>query len=477
MEKRKVILVAGITGVNKRGFTKALRETLPGEWTIFSIESGKAQEIWEIEEDEKRISLLKERWANVPSQDNIIIEFHCTYWRPWGFLHDHLEPEIIEAIREKTQEANVYLIVLIDNITSIKWRLQSKFERAQTERERRQTSKLGLRDIILWREHEITSSNLLAKMLEIDQIYIIACGHKANIIADIITNPKKKKVYVAFPVRHIKFLSGERKQHEITLINEFKKWLEEKFIIFDPYKIYEKEIENLLIDADPHRVAEVYHQYFLIGDTRREETCGILKQNILGENFFPQDVESPENFSLSIWEIAQVIRDINAQIRERDRLIVRQSDFVVALKPENSRGAQAEIAWSLRFHKKAYALVMNTSQWDAVYEAARTSASYDACRHRDIFYEIFSDEMKQLSQKEEYIRNGNKIRRYYNSDKCLKILCFDECDDIQDKAEKRQTTFKQIISGKSFPLDYLDPGTIIEKMKEKMEILLEEELG
>lgn len=332
-------------------------------------EGEKKSPIWTEENERIRRDNLKRSWESI--KEEIIkeedeerdeptyhfIEFNCTFWQPHGLVYDHIH--LVDTIRCLNPSC---LIVLIDNVTSVKWNLRLKPDP--------EGAKIGLRDAILWRKNEMSASELLATMLwpgeEIPPLYVVAKGHDPDEVANLILNQNartpKKKVYCAFPVRILKSSPEEELQEEINAFRKtLRRDLRDKYVVFDPYEIYEKEIEDLLTETDPKRVAEEFGRDFLIEGKR-------LYKTLLGNPFWPKNKkgehDSNERFSINIWEIAQVLRDINAQIRERDRLIVNQSDMVIAFRPEDSEGARAELCWAVRRGKKAYALILNHHKWE-----------------------------------------------------------------------------------------------------------------
>ncbi len=213
----------------------------------------------------------------------------------------------------------------------------------KSERGDELAAQIGFRDIIIWRANEINTSLLLAQFIWPkdfkDHFYIVSTGHSNKTILDLIQTTKPR-AYVAFPVRQFRQDLNEIDKIKKSFINIVERYC----VVFNPLTIYEKEIENLLLNPDPERVAEVFsHEMF-------------PKNNFFGEPFFPQDTK-PNRFSLTLWEIAQVLRDINAQIVERDKLMVQQSDFVVAYRPLHSEGARKELLWSINFNRQAYAVV------------------------------------------------------------------------------------------------------------------------
>lgn len=339
MGRKKRILFTGIAGTDKK---KYLNNILG--FHAFSIEneaiSGPSENsIWFEGDPKKRLEMLKHSWKKAKDNDEGIITFHCVWWRPSGFLYDQFQ--MADFIKKEI--APDYLVVLINNITDTRWYLQIKAEEGDAF-----ASKIGFRDIIIWRANEINISKLLSQHIWgadfRDHFYVIATGHPKETVLDLI-NSNKPRAYCAFPIRK---LAEQGDVGEIRNIKEnFFPCISKHCVAFNPYTIYEKEIERLLFNPDPERVAEVYTLKAL-----KE----ILPQNLFKEPFFPLD-RKPKWFALTIWEITQVLRDINAQIVERDKMMVQQSDFVVAYRPVLSEGAQKELQWSILFNREAYAII------------------------------------------------------------------------------------------------------------------------
>jgi hypothetical protein len=450
ISNKNIVLISGITGIEKSKYVGEIIAKIGQDKVDIHYVESKINEdlnkpsslfkgpIWTIEDDEKRMEILNNKWNGIIKEIKKskkpfhLIEFHCSWWRPYGFLYDNFR--VIESLKEEKLFKKIScLIVLIDNITSIKWRLRAKFEKLKKEYKEKlaeelkkenkkkkteekakgsitianqaaEASKLGLRDIIIWRENEITISNLISDFLwpRINKkpIFIISRKHTPEMVGKLIMNPNQKKVYAAFPVRHLSYLKDrdliqewEEEANEIKGLKD--KLIKKGCIVFDPYTIYEKEIESLLIDPNPERVAEEFEKFFL-SNTKAPR----LNKNLFFDDFFPID-PMPTAFSLSIWEIAQVVRDINAQIRERDRLMVKQSDFAIALRPEDSRGARTELYWSIKYNGKAGAIIMNNQNWEKVKNTPTTNG------------EIFHQEgLQKFLEEVKIVSFENKVRQF-----------------------------------------------------------------
>ena len=342
MRIQRKILFTGTSGVCKKEYLTKMFGSPP-----FSIEdnakaSPSENPIWMDRRPERRLGRIRDAWEKGKRRKSIT--FHCVWWTPGGFLYDQLQ--MADIIRKEVKPE--YLVVLINNITDARWYLQYKSEAGD-----KIASQIGFRDIIIWRGNEINSSLHLAQRIWPkdfkNRFYVVATGHSKETIRDLV-NTNKPRAYVAFPVR--KLTDPEQIQ---KVRDEFIPLVSKLCVTFNPYAIYEKELEKLLSNPNPERVAEVY-------------TSDLLpKSNFFGDPFFPRD-NKPKWFSITLWEIAQVIRDINAQIVERDRMMVQQSDFVVAYRPLLSEGAQRELRWSLDLNSEAYAYVPESDreEWEKI---------------------------------------------------------------------------------------------------------------
>lgn len=377
MGRNKRILFTGIAGTDKKKYLNNIFGFYPFSIEDKAISGPSKNPIWVEEDPEKRCKMLKHSWKKVKDNDKDIITFHCVWWRPSGFLYDQFQ--MADFIKKEI--APDYLIVLLNNITDTRWYLQIKAEEGDEL-----ASKIGFRDIIIWRANEINISKLLSQYIWgtdfRDHFYVIATGHPKETIEDLI-NSNKPRAYCAFPIRK---LAEQDDVEEIRNIkNNFFPIISKHCVAFNPYAIYEKEIERLLINPDPERIAEVYTL----------KTLGkILSQNLFEKPFFPTD-RKPKWFSLTLWEIVQVIRDINAQLVERDKMMVQQSDFVVAYRPVLSEGAQQELRWSILFNREAYAIM----------------PEYERSAWEKLAKKLFETDLRHITILENFLELEDKIKK------------------------------------------------------------------
>lgn len=161
--------------------------------------------------------------------------------------------------------------------------------------------------------------------------YIIARNYGPEIIYKLMFEKQLKKVYVSFPITHIK---GTPVEKEVKI---FRDWVFENAIAFDPYcAISEKGLDTLLQAA--------------IDDNKPSfevETLG-------------------EKLSLDTSEVQRIMKDIDGQIVFRDFKLIDQSDMVLAFyptdqkgKPILSSGVERELEYG-RDHGKDVYLICNS---------------------------------------------------------------------------------------------------------------------
>ncbi|MEZ4671473.1 MAG: hypothetical protein R3E39_26515 [Anaerolineae bacterium] len=223
-------------------------------------------------------------------------------------------------------EPDMY-ITLIDNVDTI------KHEMVQDQ----DTPFISLKDIMVWREEEIRIAQLLAKSQELIHKkaiphYVIAVEHKPEVIYDLIFEQAKKKVYPSFPITAI------RDQPELQKkTREFRDFLGEHFVVFDAETISEKRLHYKLLDTLKQTYPTEYIELDKAGRQQR----------------------------ISIYEILDIIHDIDGQIIARDFSLIDQADMVIALILANpsggrvpSSGTDQEVAYAHQNGKEVYVVEM-----------------------------------------------------------------------------------------------------------------------
>lgn len=254
---------------------------------MLNIEIGRRNQI--------RRSAFEKAIALSEKKDNFILDTRLTTrWRS-GLYPAFEFKQIIEF------GADLY-ITLIDDVDVIKLNLG--------KRESPHSQYFTLKDIMVWREEEIHTAEILSMAQESITkrkvpFYIIAMGHPIEVIYDLLFNSSKKRVYSSFPITAI--------QSDPKLVEETKRFrekLSKHLTIFDPLTIDEKRLHQEMI---------------------------VALQATAPKDWIEIDTKG-EKQKLSIYQIIDIIHDIDGQIVSRDFKLIDQSHMIIALVPADTNG-------------------------------------------------------------------------------------------------------------------------------------------
>jgi len=244
--------------------------------------------------------------------ETIIVNTHASFrWKHGlfpAFDHDQM----------LALDADLY-VTLVDNVDAVHERLSRDYAIEHT-----------LKDILVWREEEILSTEVLASAVRGHGcFYVIARGVEDGSLESLYRlffKPETKRVYPSFPMTHVMDLP-----ETMAEIDVFRRTLAEHFITFDPGDLDEK---RLLFEAG--------------AATQRGETSFTL--TVHGR---------PVRFDVG--EVTSIARDIDAQIYARDFKLIDQSDMIVSLipelpsgKPGLSSGVERELHHAYETTKEVY---------------------------------------------------------------------------------------------------------------------------
>lgn len=261
-----------------------------------------------------RRSAFKDVLADIDNHEAAIVNTHAAFrWKHGlfpAFDHDHMV----------SVDADLY-ITLVDNVDAVHERLTRDHDIQST-----------LKDIMVWREEEILSTEILASAIRgHGSFYVFARGIEDDTIESLyrlIFKPETKRVYPSFPMTHVMDLP-----ETLAEIDAFREQLTEHFITFDPGDLDEK---RLLFDA------------------------GAAIQR--GESTITVEVNGRE-VVFDVSEVTSVARDIDAQIYARDFKLIDQSDMIVSLVPELpdgkpglSSGVERELQHAYETTKEVYVI-------------------------------------------------------------------------------------------------------------------------
>ncbi len=261
-----------------------------------------------------RRSVFKDIIAEASTGSNVIINTHATFRWKHGLFHAYDHSQMAEL------DADLY-VTLVDDIDAVHERLQREHEIHHT-----------LKDILVWREEEMVVTEAMAEAVSgYGRALVISRSNpKINALSlyRLMFEPDRKRVYPSFPMTHVLDLP-----ETLAEINHFRNVLAEHFITFDPGDLDEK---RLLFEA---------------GEATKR-----------GKEHVAIEVHGKE-VMLSVAEITQVARDIDAQIYARDFKLIEQSDMIVSYipvlpsgRPAISSGVERELQHAFECTKDVFVI-------------------------------------------------------------------------------------------------------------------------
>lgn len=261
-----------------------------------------------------RRSVFKDIIAEASTGANVIINTHATFRWKHGLFHAYDHSQMAEL------DADLY-VTLVDDIDAVHERLQREHEIHHT-----------LKDILVWREEETVVTEAMAEAVSgYGRALVISRSNpKINALSlyRLMFEPGRKRVYPSFPMTHVLDLP-----ETLAEIDHFRNVLAEHFITFDPGDLDEK---RLLFEA---------------GEATKR-----------GKEHVAIEVHGKE-VMLSVAEITQVARDIDAQIYARDFKLIEQADMIVSYipalpsgRPAISSGVERELQHAFESTKEVFVI-------------------------------------------------------------------------------------------------------------------------
>ncbi len=239
-----------------------------------------------------RRSVFKDIIVRAGQVPNLIVNTHATFrWRHGLF-------PAVDFDQMRQLNADMY-VCLIEGVVPMHLRL---LEQHALEH--------GLKDLIVWREEEIISTEMLCKGIN-DKIpfYCLARGGKeetTDTFCRLMFRRHLKKAYLSFPMTAVARIPAVTAE-----IDEFRRRMKRSFISFDPGDLEEAHLPILAREA-------------------REQGLDFIEVAALNQ---------PAR--LSVDEVLQIERDINSQIYARDFLLIDQADMIISFVPALPDGRAA----------------------------------------------------------------------------------------------------------------------------------------
>ena len=239
-----------------------------------------------------RRSVFKDIIAKAKDAPNLIVNTHATFrWRHGLF-------PAVDFDQMRQLNADMY-ICLIDGVIALHRRLVDEH-----------AIEHSLKDLIVWREEEIISTQMLCKGInERIPFYCLARGAReetTDTFYRLVFEKSCKKVYTRYPMTTVGDMEDVRKE-----IDEFRRLMKQFFACFDPGDLEES---------------------YLPQKARQAAQKGLDNVELTA---------SGQTIRLDLREVQQIERDINSQTYARDFLLIEQSDMIVSFIPTLPDGRAA----------------------------------------------------------------------------------------------------------------------------------------
>ncbi len=288
-----------------------------------------------------RRSVFKDILIEARRAPNLIVNTHATFrWRHGLF-------PAVDFDQMRQLSADMY-VCLIDGVAAMHLRLLQEH-----------AVEHSLKDLIVWREEEIISTEMLCKGIN-DKIpfYCLARGGReetAETFHHLVFHRQIKKAYLSFPMTAVAKIETVTKE-----IGAFRRRMKESFICFDPGDLEEAHLPVVARQAHEQGLPSI--------------------EAVVADQPVPLDTE----------EVLQIERDINNQIYARDFLLIDQADMIVSFVPALpdgraaiSSGVERElqhaheaakevyVIWTARQHPSIFVTQTASTVFSSVDEAAR----------------------------------------------------------------------------------------------------------
>lgn len=319
------VIVTGPTGTEKRAFLEDVvhicKHQYQQEVQLCRIEDLLREEDPRVTptsiaenpgEFEKTLRLVFQKILKVVTKSHTIIDMHATY-RYKNSLFPVKDPKLIDYLKEISPD---FYITLIDNLDMVYFRLsersKGKDQRARLTREFLDNP-LTLKDILVWREEEIIATQALANLTyqavpeyspwRRPQNYVVPREHGPQLIAQLLFNSRDVKGRAGIPKIYASFPATGISRQEQKEVAQFKRFLKERGIIFDPLTITEYRLVLALKDAQ--------------AKGKKPEDLVPIK--------VPRGI-----IQLRVGDLVDIAPEIAGQIISRDYIMIDQSDAVIA---------------------------------------------------------------------------------------------------------------------------------------------------
>jgi adenylate kinase len=240
----------------------------------------------------KDIIAKAKKTQNPPRRTSLIVNTHATFrWRHGLF-------PAVDFDQMRQLNADMY-ICLIDGVAALHGRLISEHTSVHT-----------LKDLIVWREEEIISTEMLCKGINEDTpFYCLARGGAKETVETfylLLFEPQIKRTYLSFPMTAVADMLEVKQE-----INSFRRTMKQHFTCFDPGDLEEAFLPRLALEAAED------------GKDSLEIPAG------------------GKLVRLNLDQIRQIERDIYSQTYARDFMLIDQAEMIISFIPTLPDGRAA----------------------------------------------------------------------------------------------------------------------------------------
>ena len=361
-----IIVVTGIVGLDKKSYLERVcrfaaehgREVLlcnVGDMMYAEapdIAPGKILDIPIKRLHGLRRSAFKDIIAKAKKAPNLIVNTHATFrWRHGLF-------PAVDFDQMRQLDADMY-ICLIDGVAALHNRLLAEH-----------SSEHSLKDLIVWREEEIISTEMLCKGIDDKTpFYCLARGADEETIETfhrLLFEPQIKRAYLSFPMTAVVDMPEVKKE-----INSFRKTIKQHFTCFDPGDLEEAHLPRYALHA-----AENGRDYL--------EVTAAGKQ-----------------VQLNLDQIRQIERDIYSQTYARDFMLIDQAEMIISFIPIAADGRAAISSGVERELQHAHEAAKDVY---VVWPARQTPSVFITQTATKVFADI--DSTLEFFKKKKYIKSA-----------------------------------------------------------------------
>lgn len=286
--------------------------------------------------------------------DIALVDMHLTFLRQSRFLSPLNWELEVQGIRGTESRDPIQLLrelqpsAVVTLIDDIQWTWQN-IEKG---------SYLRLRELLMWRDIEISHADLLAKLVTIPPVpysnltysrsLVVAANHPASMLYRLLLEGNRLRIYACIPIS-----STRKSEADRSNVDSFVRELNERFTVFNP----------LTIDERPMTL--------LLGSGRKKVTLKTGNRGrwpfTPGDTLCPQSKRSYDIKGLRVSEIQEISSastagtkpDIDRHITHRDYRLIDQSDVLavyrLTYKSKNPHsGMDKEVTYAKAHLKKVY---------------------------------------------------------------------------------------------------------------------------